>query len=326
MTTIKDIAKRANVSVSTVSNVINNKKNVKPETRERVLDVINEYGFQPKSVARSLKTKKTLTIGIIMPDITNQFFTETTRGIEDTANKYGYNVILCNTDENVNKEIEYLNTLYNKDVDGIIFVGTCETQHMDQNRKRTPIVVIDRKLGENMTSVVVDNVKGGFIATKHLLERKKSEIILLTGSLSTSTYFERMTGYLNALRSEKFEYNELLVNECEASFQGGYNTIQSILNKNVNIQSIFAVSDMIAIGAMRALIEKGKRIPEDVLIVGYDDIIISSMFIPSLTTVRQPKYEMGQRAVELLIDKIEGKSQRNERIILEPELIIREST
>lgn len=326
MATIKDIAKKANVAVSTVSYVLNNTKNVKPETRERIYKAIKELNYQPSSVARSLKTKQTLTIGIILPDITNLFFTETTRGIEDAANQHGYNVILCNTDKDPKKEMAYLNTLYSKDVDGIIFIGTCMNQHIVKDKKDTPIVFIDSKSGENVTSISVDNIKGGYLATKHLLEKKRSEIIFLTGPLYRKAYFERMTGYLNALRSEGLEYNELLVYQCEGSFQGGYNIIQSIFDKKMEIKSIFAASDVIALGAMRALIERGMKVPEDVSVVGYDDISISSMFIPSLTTVRQPKYLMGQKSVELLMKKIEDKSFKNEYVVLEPELIIRESS
>jgi LacI family transcriptional regulator len=326
MVTIKDIAKKANVAVSTVSYVLNNKKKVSPETRARILKVIEEYNYQPRSVARSLKTGKTLTIGIIMPDITNLFFTEMTRGIEDTANQYGYTVILCNTDKNPQKELDYLNTLYSKDVDGIIFVGTCKNHQIIRNREDTPIVMIDSKAGGHMTSVQVNNIRGGFIATSHLLERKKSEVLLLTGPLPASTYFERMTGYLNALRSKGFEYNELMVHECDVSFQGGYNVIQTILDKKIEVHSVFAVSDVIALGAIRAMVEKGIKIPQEVLVVGYDDISISSMFIPSLTTVRQPKYLMGQKAVELLIGKIKDPLRKVDHVVLEPELIIREST
>ncbi|WHH58052.1 LacI family DNA-binding transcriptional regulator [Petroclostridium sp. X23] len=326
MATIRDIAKKANVAVSTVSYVLNNRKKVKPETKERIMQVIEELNYQPRSVARSLKTKKTLTIGIMLPDICNLFFTETTRGIEDVANKYGYNVILCNTDKDSKKEKEYLNTLYSKDIDGIIFIGTCRNHHIIKNKQDTPIVFINSKVGDNICSVLVDDIKGGYTATKYLLERRKSEVTLLTGPLSRSSFFERMTGYLNALKSEGIEYNELLVHQCDVSFQGGYDIIRTIYDEGSGIKSIFAASDVIALGAVRALIEKGVRVPEDVSVVGYDDISIAGMFIPSLTTIHQPKYWMGEKAAELLIKRIEDRSLKSEHIVLEPKLIVREST
>lgn len=326
MATIKDIAEMADVAVSTVSYVLNNKKNVKPETRERIMEAIRKLNYQPRSVARSLKTGRTSTIGIMLPDITNLFFTETTRGIEDAANKCGYNVILCNTDKDAKKEMDYLNNLYSKDVDGIIIIGTCQNQHIIRSNAGTPTVVINGKIGEDIPYVKVDDIQGGYLATKHLLERKKSEVMFLTGPLSRKSFFDRMTGYLNAIRSEGLEHNEFLVHQCDMSFQGGYDKIKSVFNKDFGIKSIFAVSDVIALGAIRALIEKGVKVPEDVSVVGYDDISIASMFIPSLTTIRQPKYLMGQKAVEFLIRKIDDKASENEYMVLEPELIIRESS
>lgn len=326
MVTIKDIAKKANVAVSTVSYVLNNKKNVKPETKERILAAIREFDYHPRSVARSLKTKKTLTIGIVLPDITNLFFTETTRGIEDAANQYGYNVILCNTDKDPKKEMNYLSTLYSKDVDGIVFLGSCFNYQLVESKADTPIIFINSKSGDNSFSISIDDIKGGYIATKHLLEKRRSEIMFLTGSLSRSAFFKRMMGYIDALASEGRSYNELLVQQCDVSFQGGYDKIYSIFSRNTEIKSIFAVSDVIALGAIRALTDIGLKVPEDISVVGYDDISISAMFIPSLTTVRQPMYKMGQKAVELLVKRISDSTLKNQNIIVEPELIIRESS
>lgn len=326
MATIKDIAKKANVAVSTVSYVLNDKKKVKPETKERILRAIREFEYHPRAAARSLKTKQSLTIGIIMPDVTNLFYTETARGIEDMANQNGYNVILCNTDKDPKKERDYLNTLYSKDVDGIIFIGPCLNQNIVRNRQDTPIVSINSKNGGNISSISVDFVKGGYLATKHLLQKNKSDVLFLSGPLNRSTVFDRLTGYINALRSEGIEYNELMVHQCEVSFQGGYNIIQSIYDRIEGIKSIFSSSDVIALGAIRALIEKGVKIPEDISVVGFDDISIASVYIPSLTTIRQPKYEMGRQAAEFLIKKINDKSLENQCIVLDPELIIRESS
>ena len=326
MATIRDIAKKANVAVSTVSYVLNNTKKVKPETRERILEVIKELDYHPRSVARSLKTRKTMTIGVVLPDITNLFYAETIRGIEDAANQYGYNIILCNTDMDSKKEMNYLNTLYSKDVDGVIFLGSCFNYQLVRSKPDTPIIFINSKIGDNFSSVSINDVKGGYIATKHLLERKKSDVIFFTGPLSRSWFFERMTGYIDALKSEGHRYNELLVQECDVSFKGGYDKAHAFFSQNTEIRSLFAVSDVIALGVIRALKEIGLRVPEDISVVGYDDISISEMFIPALTTVRQPKYMMGQKAVDLLMRKIKDNIVENEIFIVEPELIIRESS
>jgi LacI family transcriptional regulator len=325
MTTIKDIAKQADVAASTVSYVLNNTKNVKPETKERILKVIKELHYQPSAVARSLKTKKSLTIGIMIPDISNMFFTEIVRGIEDIANEYEYNVILCNTDEDEKKEKRYLDNLYNKHIDGLIFVGTGKNQQILKDKQHIPVVAVDRKIGYNFGSVMVDNVKGAYIATNYLLEKNGADVILLTGPLSLSTYFERMTGYIEALREKGLEYNENIVRECPVGHEGGYTALEDLLEKNVGLRSIFASNDLIALGAMKALIKRGVRIPEEVSIVGYDDIPTASIITPALTTIQQPKYNMGRKAAELLLNSMTKQAVKERHIVLEPKLVIRET-
>jgi len=169
MTTLKDIAKKANVSVSTVSYVLNNKKTVKPETMQRIMQAVEEAGYYPNQLARGLKTRQTLTLGVIVPDISNEFFTQVIRGIEDTVNQDGYSIILCNTDNDANRERKYIDTLLSKDIDGLIFVGTGKTQYILEKKSAIPVVVVDRKLGDDFSSVMVDNIKGGYIATEYLI-------------------------------------------------------------------------------------------------------------------------------------------------------------
>jgi LacI family transcriptional regulator len=328
MTTIKDIAKRSNVAISTVSYVLNKSKNVKPETRKKVLQAIEELNYRPNMTARSLKTKQSLTVGIILPDISNLFFIEVIRGIEDTLSENDYSVILCNSDENKQKEIKYISTLIEKDIDGIIFLGT--GTNLTDLKKNVPLVVVDRKLGDQYSTVTTDNEKGGYMATMHLLERNHSEVILLTGPLTISTYFDRKSGYMKALKEKDVQFNELLVHECEVSLKGGMLAVEQVLNSEIEIKSIFAANDLIALGAMRALIKRGFAVPGDVSIIGYDDIPMVSLVTPALTTIEQPKYEMGVKAGELLLQKIrnvkknEGKT--NMQVTLQPKLIIRETT
>jgi len=325
MATIKDIAKKANVAASTVSYVLNDTKSVKPETKEKILKIVEEMNYHPSQVARSLKTKKTLTIGIIIPDISNMFFTEIIRGIEDVANSFEYNVVLCNTDEDQQKEKRYLNNLINKNIDGLIFVGTGKNSHIFERRQNMPVVMVDRKLGYNFPSVMVNNIAGGFEATNYLLGKNASQVLLLTGPLSISTYFDRMTGYIDALRSRRFDYNELYVQECPVSLDGGYNAIDGIFEKGIQVKSIFASNDLIALGALKALLKRGINVPGEISLVGYDDIPTSSIVTPSLTTVEQPKYLMGEKAAQLLLEQIADKEVEDRHIVLEPRLIIRET-
>jgi LacI family transcriptional regulator len=326
LVTIKDIAQKAKVAVSTVSYVLNGTKNVKPATKERILLAIKELNYTPRMVARSLKTRKTQTIGIIVPNISNVFFVEIIRGIEDIFNHHGYSVILCNTDEDRQKEIRYLQTLFDKDIDGLIFLGTGKNQNVLNNKQDTPVVVVDRRLGEEFNSVLVDNVFGGYLATDYLLTKTKSEVLFLSGQLTLSTYFDRLLGYKEALKVHGYGYSENLVYQCQASHDGGYQCIENLIKDSFEIKSIFAANDLIALGAMKALIKNGIRIPEEVSIVGYDDIPTSSLVVPALTTVEQPKYLMGKRAAELLLKQINNEKIDEKKLILKPKLIIRETT
>lgn len=325
MVTIKDVAKRAGVSVSTVSYVINNKKKVKPQTKEKIFKVIDELKYSPNLTARSLKTKKTNSIGVIVPDLSNMFFTEIIKGIEDVASKENYVIILCSTYENVEKEEKDLKTLLNKNIDGLIFIGTGKT-YIPQINKKVPIVLVDRKLGESNLSVMVNNKIGGFLATDHLLNKRDSEVFLFTGPLTINTYFERMNGYLEALRKHGYDYNEKLIINCDVSYAGGMEASKKLISNITTIKSIFAANDLIALGIIKAVLQSGLKIPDNVMIVGFDDIPTSSIVNPSLTTIRQPTYLMGTKAAELILNQLSNKPIENKHIILEPELIIRDTT
>ncbi|MDB5053853.1 MAG: Transcriptional regulator, LacI family [Bacilli bacterium] len=325
MVTIKDIAKRAKVAISTVSYVINNSKNVTPETKARILSAIDELNYYPSMAARSLKTRRTLTVGIIVPDISNAFFTEIIRGIEDLFNKHDYSVILCNTDEDQDKEKRYLNTLYEKDIDGLIFIGTGKNEEIFKNRKEVPIVLVDRKVSGDFDSVTVNNVLGGFLATDHLLKRNRSSVMFLAGDLKINTYFDRLQGYKLGLKTHGLEFDESLVHLCKVSHEAGYQYMEKLLTKPFDIRSIFVENDLIALGVMKALLIKGIRIPEDVAIVGYDNIPTSYLVVPSLTTIDQPKYLIGKKAGELLLSKINGNKEAKKQIVLDPEIVVRET-
>lgn len=326
MPTMKDVAKKARVSTSTVSYVINNVKPVKPETRQRILNAIEELHYKPNLVARSLKTSQTLTIGVIIPDMANTFFTEVFRGIEDVAYKHGYTSVLCNTYEDEYREIQYLDALLNKGIDGLIFIGTEKNLHILDNTRGIPTVIVDRKLGSDIASVTVDNEHGGYLATDYLIAQGYTEILFFTGPLSINTYFERMTGYMHALKAHGLRYSELFLHECQISYDGGQAALDRLYGRRpLDSAAIFAANDLIALGVLKALIKRGVPVPGTISLVGYDDIAAASIVTPALTTIRQPTYRMGVKAVEVLLRQIAGNAAESEHVVLEPELVVRET-
>ncbi|RKX24024.1 MAG: LacI family transcriptional regulator [Candidatus Zixiibacteriota bacterium] len=326
MVTIKDVAKRAGVAISTVSYALNNSKSLKPETVMKVKEAVKELGYRPNLIARSLKTRSTSTIGVIIPDIANTFFAQIIRGIEDVSERKNHSVILCNTYENPKKEENYIDLLLNRDIDGLILVGTGHNPETLTGKEDLPIVIVDRQLGQSVPSVTVNNRKGGYLATQHLLEKKSGEILFLSGPLGINTYLERLNGYLDALNEAGIPRHENLIRECGVNYDGGQDVMSDIMEKNLKFDSVFASNDLIALGAYNILIRKGIRVPQDIQIIGYDDIPTSHIVTPGLSTIRQPTYHMGKTSAEILFDIISGGSTVDEHIVLEPTLIPRETT
>lgn len=327
MKTIKEVAQIAGVAVSTVSYVINDSKFVKPATRARVEKAISELNYRPRMTARSLKTKRTHTIGIIVPDISNPFFIDIIYGIESVLQKDGYDIILCNTHESEDAEVRYLENLLNKDVDGLVFISTGRNHNAISNTNDTPLVIVDRKVSNNFSSVLVDNTVGGQIATQHLIDcYGKEEIYLITGPLLISTYFDRMIGYRKALSENNIQYDEKLVYECNVSLEGGFEAMEKILSSGKIPRKVFIANDMIALGAMKAIIKRGILIPEQIAIVGYDDISTASIVTPELTTIHQPSKKIGCCAADLLMQQIRDPFGSNQQIMLMPTLVIRNTT
>ncbi|MGB9680444.1 MAG: LacI family DNA-binding transcriptional regulator [Thermoanaerobacteraceae bacterium] len=329
--TIKDIAKLANVSITTVSRVINNKtEGVSEETRERILQLVKEYEYQPNAIARGLVTKKTKTLGLIIPDITNPFFPDIARGVEDSAHIYGYNVFLCNTDDNLDKESEYINALKEKYVDGIIFTSSSipKQEHIKELIKTgIPIVIMDRRIeSEDIYGVFLDNYEGGYIATKHLIDLGHKKIGCITGPLYSKSARERLEGYKECLIENGFEYDESVVFEGDYKINSGITGSEKLLNLHKKISAIFACNDLMAYGAYKTIRSRGYKIPDDISIVGFDDIQLSQILEPQLTTIRQPAYDMGLTATRMLIKLIEGEKLNRKIINFKPKLIIRQST
>lgn len=336
--TIKDIAKEAGVSIATVSMILNQKdKNISSPTRKKVREIALRRGYVPNLMARSLKTRKTGIIGLIIPDITNPFFPEIARGAEDMASAAGYSVIFCNTDDKLKREDTYIEILTEKTVDGIIFAHSAGRDDMEFSRCRVPIVLIDRdSSAANLTGrVLVDNRKAAYSGVSYLIERGYGRIAYIAGSMTTGTARERLEGYRDALATGNLKYDPKLVKKGEYRSQWGREAIMELADEGAVFEAVFCGNDLIAIGAIRALREMGKSVPEDIGVMGFDDIYLAGTVTPPLTTVRQPVYDMGYQAAKLLIGSIESREAKKpgeeaaecgRSLILDTELIVRQST
>lgn len=325
--TIYDVAKLAQVSVTTISKILNHKDyDISEETRQRVLDVIKEMNFTPNGLARSLVTKKTNVLGLLIPDISNQYFADMARGVEDGANRLGYNVMLCNTDENSNKQQEYLNILKGRCTDGLIIVPIAgsETVFSSDFEMEKPFVVLDRvyEKSKGIYQVKFDNVSGGYLATKYLIEKGHDRIGLISGPSTDRTVKDRLKGYKKALKEYGLKYDKSIVYIGNYKYASGVDGAKYLLK--TDITAIFALNDLMACGAYKAITSVGLKIPEDISVIGYDDVILSDILDPPLTTISQPKYEMGKVAATMLINQLKNVEQEYERCF-EPELIERNS-
>lgn len=328
--TIKDIAKLAGVSTTTVSKIINGKDNdISSATIERVSEIIGELHYSPNTIARSMVTKKTKTIGLIIPDVRNPFFTDLTRGAEDVANERGYSIFFCNTDDDLSKEIKYINNLIEKQVDGIALAGAAVRDKALEEKVniRIPIVSLDRNVYFKGIEgkIEVDNFSGAYDAVSYLIKLGHEKILFLSGQLNIKLSTDRLEGYKKALTDNHINYDESLVVVGRYSSDFGYEAIKK-MTINRGITAIFCGNDLIAIGAIKALKERNIRIPGEVSVVGFDDIYISSLVTPTLTTVKQPSYEIGYLAMEKLINILDGKENINNKVEIKLELMVREST
>jgi LacI family transcriptional regulator len=324
--TLADVAEIANVSKATVSMVLNNKKiNVSDSTKQKIYDAVKELNYIPNTVARSLSTKKTETIGIILPDIENPFFSEMARAIEDTAGKLNYNVIFCNSDNNQEKEKKYVELLISKLVDGVIFVsgGKSEQNLKILEMNNVPFVIVDRYIqsSKEYNGVFCTNEEGIRLGVEYLYKNNKKNIAFVTGLQKLKVAKLRLESFIKVAKELNI-YKEELIFEGEFTINGGMKATEKIITYSHVVDAIFYSSDVMALGGLKILTRKGYRIPEDIAIIGYDNINISNLIEPELTTVAQPIYDMGREACNLLVGLING-DRRDEIVILKPKLVIR---
>lgn len=329
MVTIKDIALEANVAPSTVSNVLNESKYVSNDIKIRVYQAVNKLGYKPNLLARSLKTKQTYTIGAIIPEF-NMFFMELINAIERYLYERNYTIIVCCTSEDASKEMRYLENLAQRAIDGLIFLGMGQNSDDVLTDYPVPVVTVDRPIGTMYPSVTIDNALGGYTAANHLLVRGARRIALITGMLTAKTNAERREGCRKAMEEWGMDISGFMEYECRyVDYESGWKAAEQLLLREPSIDGIFCTNDFLAVGALKYLLSQGISVPEKVKLVGFDGTPVSEMVSPAITTVMQPKREMGEKAAEILLDFIERKHEYPDRcssVQFSTELKIREST
>ena len=320
-----DIAQRAGVSVGTVSHVINGKVSVREPVRQRVQQAIDEHGYQPNHLSRALRTNRTKLIGMIIPDITNPYFPAVVRGVEDVAFKASFRVLLCNADNDVNKENAYLNDLRYFLPAGIILIPTLD--HQLSWKGESPIVCIDR-VPQNWTgdSVTVENFEGGYAAGRHLVDLGHRAIGIVSGPANVVTAGDRLQGFRKALAEKKVSVSPEYVQPGSFDRESGYTCAMRLLRLVPRPTALFTVSDLMAVGALTAVKASNLSCPADVSIVSFDGLSFTDFTAPPLTTVLQPTYQLGHAAASLLLERIEGDSSPPRHIVLQTALQIRDST
>lgn len=324
--TMMDIALKAGVSKATVSMVLNKKdESISAETREKILGITEELGYIPNSIARSLSTKKSGTIGIILPDIINPFFSQMARAIEDAASELQYNVIFCNTDNDNEKEEMYLKLLISKLVDGVILIsgGKSAKNVSILKANHVPFVLVDRYIEgyDKELGVYCNNRDGITEGLKYLYERGKRKIAFACGSSVLHVFKERLKAYVDFM-SEYNIYNPSLVANGDVSLKGGMEATEKILSTVNELDAIFYSNDIMAMGGIKVLTRKGYNIPKDIGVMGFDNIQMAEFIEPELTTIAQPIYEMGKSSCELLVNHINGEVVEKQ-ILFTPRLIVR---
>ena len=323
--TIKDIAEYTGVSYATVSRTLNNISGVRPATREKVLEAAKELGYRPNIHARYLKTNKTNTLALVVPDISNPFFADIASAVNDYAFQNGYTTILCSTDWNVGIEVVQLDQLRNQRVDGIIYKPAGRNP-LDLSGLSVPNVLISCTPGPNNTFIEVNNHHGGALAAGHLVDRGYSSFAFIGGTRESESNSERISGFVDELKRLGKDIPENHISYGDFSVESGYQQAGEIMALPDKPDGIFCGNDLIALGVLQFLMENGYDVPKDTGVVGFDDILLAGLPQIRMTTIAQPRALMGKRAAELLIDRIESGEMKNEHIILEPELIVRRST
>jgi len=327
--TMADVAREAGVSLMTVSRVVNEKGEVSPATRQRVLEIVERLSYRPSAIARGLATQRTGSLGLVMPDVANPFFSDVAHGVEHVAYAEGYNVFLCNTDEDPERELTVLQSLEEKQVDGVVLCSS----RLDDGELETALahhpaaVLVNCRLeGDGVVaSVLIDDEVGGRMATQHLLHSGHKAVGFLAGPPASRSGQQRAKGYRAALTAAALPHNPDWTPHCFPVVQSGRETARHLLTAYPELTAFFCYNDLVAVGALQACADLGRQVPDDIAIVGFDDIPLAALVIPPLTTCRVRRYELGAQAMRLLLDQIGGSPGECEEVVLQPELIVRAS-
>mgnify|MGYP001820212306 CR=1 FL=1 len=326
--TISDVAREAGVSLMTVSRVVNGKGEISPATRQRILDVINRLEYRPSGIARGLATQRTGTLGLIVPDMANPFFSDVARGAEDRARAAGYNIFVCNTDESPQREIAALDSLEEKRVDGLVL---CSSRLHDDGLRAAldhhpAAVLVNRRLSVyHVDAVLLADKEGAWTATQHLLGSGHRAVGFLAGPLNSYSSQQRSKGYRAALQAAGISPNPGWVRPCSYEIESGREAARELLSDHLELTALFCYNDLVAVGVLQACADLGRQVPDDLALVGFDDIPLAALVAPPLTTCHVPRYDLGDQAMRLLLKRIEGLSEAHDEIVLHPELIVRAS-
>ncbi len=328
MSTIKDVARKAGVSTATVSHVVNRTRFVSQELQQRVWQAIEELGYRPNLFARALVTKRSGTLALLIDDILNPFFSEIALAAMQRAKQFGYRILVCNTRGNQEEKEGFFNSFHQGYVDGVISMIDVEEPLMQSLvADGVPLVLSGQTKQKSrlVRSIIVDFAKGAFEATQYLISLGHRRICFIPGPLTSTADREKLEGYKQALETSSIPFAADLVVESNAQLQGGYEVTLALLAREQPPTAIFTSSDLLALGALRAVLDKRMRVPEEISIAGYDDIEVSKYAELPLTTVHLPKYEIGSTAVDLMVKVLQGK-RTNRSISFSPRLVIRRST
>lgn len=322
--TIYDVAREANVSMATVSRVVNGNPNVKPATRKKVMEVIDRLGYRPNAVARGLASKKTTTVGVIIPDISSTFYSELARGIEDIAMMYNYNIILSNSDQNKDKEFHLLNTMLGKQVDGIIFMsGNVTKEHVEEFKKSSVPIVLAGSIEETgeISSVNIDYEQAAYDATTYFISKGHKNIGYIFGPLQEPINgIKKLNGYKKALAEAGLEYNEEFVFEGDYTYDSGIEAAEKLVELDEKPTAICVGTDEMALGIVHGLQDKGYLIPDDFEVISASNTRLAVMVRPQLTSIVQPLYDIGAVAMRLLT-KYMNKEEVTEHVVTLPHRI-----
>ncbi|MEG0688497.1 MAG: LacI family DNA-binding transcriptional regulator [Hungatella sp.] len=329
--TIKDIARRANVSIATVSRVINKTGSVAQKTEKRILAITRELNYVPNNVARSLVKQSSKTIGVIVADIMNPFYAEIIRAIQDQADEDGYSVISCNSDEDMGKEKQCIHMLLENQVNGIIFAGgrgkgDYYNQQVVDVAKIVPVVLADEALeGDNIYSIICNKSKGAYEAVHYLIELGHRNIAMINGYQEYKPSIEKLKGYKKALKEAGIPYCDKYIKNSDYHLDGGMNHVKELMNLEDPPSAIFAANDLMAMGAIKALKDLGYKVPKDISVIGFDDIAMNEYTMPALSSVRQEMTLQGHMAVQILHKLFSNEENPKKKYTIEPSLIKRDS-